>query len=235
MSIKYALIARYARVKQSMQTLSERLLSAHEEERKRLAKDLHDSMGQNLATIKFNLQRVNRTIKNGLIDDIISEISGSIGELRDISSGLMPLSLQTVGIVKTIEACSHKFTEKTGINTSLETDDLPHTSLEVELNLFRIYQEALSNAAKHSGAGNIFITIRHSKPRLVVMEITDDGQGFDYRQVHSENSELGLSIMQERARIIGGNFTITSVINKGTTIRVEAPVTIISKPYVRRE
>jgi signal transduction histidine kinase len=222
--IKYALIARYARVKKSMDSLSGRLLSAHEEERKRLAKDLHDSMGQNLAMIKFNLQRINRTMNNRIIDDIITEISGSIAELRDITSGLMPLSLQAVGIIKTIEATAHIFSQKTGINTSLDSENLPRTSLEVELNLFRIFQEAMNNAAKHSGAANIIISLRQGLPRLIVMEITDDGHGFDYRQVHSNNSELGLSIMQERARIIGGNLTVTSTKNKGTTIRVEAPV-----------
>jgi signal transduction histidine kinase len=227
MSIKYAVIARYARVKQRMHTLSERIFSAHEEERKRLAKDLHDSMGQNLAAIKFNLQRINLSVKNNLVDNIIADISASIVELRDITSGLMPVSLQAIGLIKTVEAFAQKFSENTGIDCKIESEDLPLMSLEVELNLYRILQEAMNNAAKHARAKNVIIKLFPSSPSLVVMEITDDGHGFDHRQVYSENSGMGLSIMQERARIIGGNLTVTSIKNKGTTIRVEAPAKIV--------
>ncbi len=85
--VKYGLIARYVRIKNGMQELSGRILSAQEEERKRLSRDLHDSMGQNLAAVKFNLQRINKEMKNKLIDGVIDEISGSIKELRDIALG----------------------------------------------------------------------------------------------------------------------------------------------------
>ena len=218
--IKYGIISRFARIKNDMQTISSRLLSAHEDERSRLARDLHDGMGQNLVAIKFNLQRVNSCMKNRLIDGIIEEISISISELRDISSGLMPVSLKEVGLSKLLKIHSDHFSKSTGVSVTVESDNPPRLSLPVELNIFRIFQEALNNAAKHSGATNIRVSFREG-PSGLVMQIHDDGRGFDVKRVQAENQGLGLSIMQERVRIIGGDITIQSGNNQGTTIIVK--------------
>ncbi len=222
-SIKYGLIVRYARIKRSMHALSEKLLSAQEEVRNRLARDLHDSMGQNLAAVKFNLQRINKEAKNELIDGVIEEVSGSIKELRDIAAGLMPVSLRTMGLKKTIEFYAEKFSEKTGIKVRVDSGDMPRTSPEIELHLFRVFQETVNNSAKHSGATIVDIALRHGSPRLV-MEIRDNGCGFDYHQAQPERPGMGLSIMAERMRVVGGDLTVTSAKGKGTTIRAEAPV-----------
>lgn len=223
MSIKYGLIARYVRIKHSMQVLSGKLLSAHEEERKRLAGDLHDSMGQDLAGVKFNLQRINRDMKNKLLDGVIEEVSDSIKELREITAGLMPVSLKATGLKKTFEAYAGKFSEKTGIKVSMAAEDLPRLSPEMEINIFRVFQEALNNAAKHSSATDLGITLRHGSPRII-MEIRDNGCGFDYQKARSGDSGMGLSIMAERMRVMGGDLTVTSIKGEGTTVRAEAPI-----------
>ncbi len=221
--VKYGLIARYVRIKNGMQELSGRLLSAQEEERKRLSRDLHDSMGQNLAAVKFNLQRINKEMKNERIDGVIDEISGSIKELRDITSGLMPVSLQAIGLKKTLEAYAGKLSAKTGMGIYVDADEVPRLAEETELNLFRFFQEAVSNAAKHSGASKVNVSLRHKPPRIV-LEIRDNGCGFDYRQSQSVRSGMGLSIMAERMKMLGGNMEVASLRDSGTTVRAEAPV-----------
>jgi len=231
--IKYGIFARFARIKKNMQTLSSRLLSAHEEERTRLARELHDGMGQILAAVKFNLQRINGEMKSRHIDGIIEEVSVGINELRGITAGLMPISLKAVGLANTITSHAAQYSKKTGITVSVEADDLPRQSPDVELNLFRIFQEALNNAVKHSGAGSVVISLRKGPPGIV-MQIRDDGHGFDFQKALSANQGLGLSIMQERGRIMGGHVSIQSGKAQagkaqagkaqGTIITVEVPV-----------
>ena len=220
--MKYGIISRFVRIKNDMQTMSSRLLSAHEDERSRLARELHDGMGQSLLAIKFNLQRVNSGVQNRLIDGVIEEISYSINDLRDISTGLMPASLKVAGLAKLLKTHAAQFSKSTGICVAVETDDLPRLSLSVELNIFRIFQEVLNNSAKHSGATNIRVS--HIKSQLgLIIQIHDDGSGFDVKSVQANNQGLGLSIMQERVRIIGGDITIQSGKNIGTTIILEVP------------
>ena len=221
--IKYGLIVRFARIKENMQSLSARLLSAHEEERSRLARELHDGMGQNLVAVKFNLQRINREMNNRLIDGIIEEVSAGINELRDITAGLMPVSLKAMGLANTVSFYAAQYSKKTGMAVSVEADDISRPSPEVELNLFRIFQEALNNAVKHAGAGSVVISLRNS-PSGLVMRIRDDGRGFDSQEVQAANRGLGLSIMRERSRLMGGNIHLQTGKDQGTTITVEVPV-----------
>jgi len=221
--MKYGLVARFARIKTDMESLSSRLLSAHEEERARLARELHDGMGQNLTAIKFNLQRVNGEMQSRHIDGIIEEVSVGINELRGITAGLMPISLKAMGLANTITSHAAQYSKKTGLSVSVEADDLPRQSPDVELNLFRIFQEALNNAVKHSGAGSVVISLRKGPPGIVIT-IQDNGHGFDFEKALTANQGLGLSIMRERSRIMGGHLSIESAKGQGTTIRVEAPI-----------
>ena len=220
--MKYGIISRFARIKIDMQTMSSRLLSAHEDERSRLARDLHDGMGQNLVAVKFNLQRVNTGLNNRLIDGVIEEISGNINDLRDISTGLMPASLKAVGLANLLKTHAVQFSKNSGICVVVETDEPSRLPLPVELNIFRIFQEVLNNAAKHSGATNISVSLKEESNGLA-MQIHDDGSGFDIKSVQANNQGLGLSIMQERVRIIGGDITMQSGRNIGTTIILEVP------------
>ncbi len=220
--IKYGIISRFARIKNDMQTMSSRLLSAHEDERSRLARELHDGMGQSLLAIKFNLQRVNSGMQNRLIDGVIEEISISINDLRDISTGLMPASLKAVGLAKLLKAHAGQFSKSSGICVAVEADETSRLSLPVELNIFRVFQEALNNAAKHSGATNIMVSLRET-PHGLLMQINDNGCGFDIQSMQAKNQGLGLSIMQERVRIIGGDMTMRSANNTGTKITLEVP------------
>ncbi len=135
----------------------------------------------------------------------------------------MPVSLQAIGLKKTLEVYAWKLSDETGVGISVDADDVPRLAEEVELNLFRIFQEAVSNAAKHSGASKVNVSLRHSPPRIV-LEIRDNGCGFDYQQARSVRSGMGLSIMAERMKMLGGKMEVASLRDLGTTVRAEAPV-----------
>lgn len=220
--IKYGVISRFARIKKEMQELSSRLISAYEDERSRLARELHDGMGQNLVAIKFNLQRVNSAMGNRLINGVIEEISAGINELRDITNGLMPASLKSAGLVNTIHNHIANYARNSDICVRAEAGTVPRLAPFVELNVFRIFQEALNNAIKHSSAANILVSLQARSTQLVMI-IQDDGRGFDVNSVRAENCGLGLSTMQERSRTINGTTRVLSGNNSGTTIIVEVP------------
>ena len=203
--------------------LSGRILTAHEEERKRLARELHDGLGQSLLAVKFNLQRVNRELKDRLIDGVIEELSGSMNELRDISTGLRHPFLEEMGIGAALKSFGQKFSEKTGIKVSVSADTARRPVALIEENLFRIFQEALSNVAKHSGAKNVRVSFQISGDRAV-MEIEDDGRGFDYFKALSEGRGIGLSTINERVELVGGHGRVKSRSGKGTILSIEVPV-----------
>ena len=122
MCVVYALVIRFLRFRASAKKLSGRILNAHEEERKRLARELHDGLGQNLLAVKFNLQMVNQPMKNQRIGEIIDEITGNIDELRRISMGLSSPFLEVMGIGAAINTFGKQFFEKTGIKITVASD-----------------------------------------------------------------------------------------------------------------
>jgi len=194
----YGADARFSRGMHGMKLFSERILVAHEEERKRLARELHDGLGQSLLATKFNLQRMNQEKEDRLIDGVVEELSGCIDELREISAGLRPPFLEEMGLAAVIRMYGNKVAAKTGIQVDIEADLQQRPSARIEDNLFRIFQEALGNAAKHSGAGNVKVSLTRSKDR-VVMEVADDGHGFDYPNALSKGWGIGLKTMEEES------------------------------------
>jgi len=223
MCVVYALVVRFLRFRSMTMALSGRILTAHEEERKRLARDLHDGLGQSLLAVKFNLQRVNRELKDRLIDGVIEELSCSMNELRDISAGLRPPFLEEMGIGAALKSFGKKFSEKTGTKVSVSSDTARRPVALIEENLFRIFQEALSNVAKHSGAKTVKVSFQIFGDRAV-MEIEDDGRGFDYFKALSEGRGIGLSTINERVELVGGHLRVKSRSGKGTILSIEVSV-----------
>jgi len=221
--LMYAMISRFVRTRDRMKALSSRILTAYEKERKRLSRELHDGLGQSLLAVKFNLQRTNRDMRNSLVEGVISELSGGIDELRNILMGLRPPLLDERGIEAALKIYGRRFSEKTGIDIDVRVDLHRRPPLPVEENLFRIFQEALSNIARHSGAKRGVVSLSDSDG-LLVMAIEDDGTGFDSRRKSDEGACMGLSTMEERAELMDGNLTITSKKGKGTAIRVQISV-----------
>ena len=203
--------------------LARRLLSAHEDERARLARELHDDMGQNLLAIKLHLQKINLTLEDAPLAPVVDEISASIHDLRRILAGLMPASLQSTGLGPTLKGYARSLAERCDLPITATIDDFPRPPPEVELHLFRIAQEALHNAVNHSGARRLQLSLRPTGSELI-LRIEDNGRGIDPRAVSGERSGMGLSTMEERARMMQGTFDIQGRPGQGTTVAVAVPL-----------
>jgi PAS domain S-box-containing protein len=210
--------------------LSSELLEAQEKERARLARELHDSIGQALSTMKVRVETLLRLAKSDLsrieegdLASLVSMIRQTVEEVRNISMDLRPSTLDSLGIVPTIDWFSREF-----------RITYPYMQIEKEIHLretevpdplkiviYRIVQEACNNAAKHSGAKIMQISLAKidGEIRLVVK---DNGRGFDLEELLSEETAergFGITSMKERAELSGGAFFIESGIGKGTTIQ----------------
>ncbi len=210
--------------------LSSKLITVQEQERRKIARDIHDSIGQSLAAIKFRIEQALRRRKvkgeeadRGSLEGIIPLVQESINEARRIQTDLRPPSLDDLGIVATISwFCRqfHKSYPGIGMETRL---DLEETSVSDRLKIviYRICQEALNNVAKHSDATKVEVYLG-GESDAVELRIHDNGKGFELDQTLSEKytaNRMGLVSMKERAELSGGSFTIETAKGRGTTIR----------------
>ncbi|HSJ25146.1 MAG TPA: ATP-binding protein [Longimicrobiales bacterium] len=207
---------------------AQRALAAQEEERKRIAQELHDGIAQTMAALRVRL-RVARaledsTVRDQLVERVGAELGEAIEEVRRIAQGLRPPALDMLGLAPAIESCARGMG---GAGTALELDVEVEAvegllSPEAELVLYRIVQEALSNASRHAGAARVRVRLgRRSGGVEAVVE--DDGRGFDVAAEMSRGG-LGLFGMQERAGYVGGTVNIESSPDRGTTVRATIPV-----------
>ena len=217
------------RVKRNEQMARQRflrqLIESQEGERKRIAAELHDSLGQNLLLIK------NRALL-GLGDESgareqFQEISGlasrTIREVREISYDLRPYQLDRLGLTKAIRAACRQVEESTQIDLTAAVEIIDGlVPQDLEINVYRIVQEGLTNIVKHAQASAAGVIIRRVD-RSVVIEISDNGRGFT-PSAHGQSTGLGLSGIRERASMLGGTAEITSSPGNGTRASVEIPI-----------
>lgn len=202
---------------------SKMLIESQEEERKRLSKELHDSLGQNLLVIKnrLALYQMNENPDPGEINDISDLIKDSIDEVKEISSNLHPHQLERLGLNKAIQSMINKISASGNIAIEFRTDDITGLlSRDREINLYRIIQESLNNIVKHSNSGKALIEILKSE-NLITVRVEDYGKGFDFSGIEIADNlaeGLGLKSINERARILGGDLKIESEIGRGTRI-----------------
>lgn len=220
------------RAEEEIRQLSGRLLQAQEDERRRLARELHDSTAQALAAIGINLSvvqksaRMDKTARRCLAE-AIAMASECSDEIRTISHSLHPLVLDERNLSTALRWHVDGFTRRTNIAVDLkvspELDGLPK---ETETALFRIVQEGLTNVFRHSGSARATVELARNAGE-VILQIVDEGRGMDSagmdmgRTMHGTPG-IGMLSMRERARHLGGHFEITSS-GKGTTLRVRLP------------
>ena len=226
--IMYGLIARYARVTQSLKNLSGKILDAQEEERRRLSRDLHDGIAQSLLAIKLNLQMIKAQTQKGILtepgifSELISEVSHSITELRNIAMALRPSFIEDTELSEIFKWYSKKFQKRTGISISIKTTGPIQASITVKDNLFRVYQEALTNVLKHAKASSVDVFLQ-KKGRIIYLKIDDNGQGFPLKS-YTGDKGIGLSTIKERIELLGGVFRIKSIPGRGTSLWIEVPI-----------
>lgn len=197
---------------------SQELLVSQEEERKRISKDLHDGLGQQLLLIK------NKVVKNN-DDEAKSLVETAIEEVRGISRDLHPFQLQEMGITKAIEMTLSQIDENTTLFISSEIDNIDYVfDKSQEVNIFRIVQEALSNIIKHANAEATKVTLKRNL-NSILLEIKDNGVGFDFSNKYNNVKSLGLKTLLERTKFLKGQMKVTSKKNQGTTIEFIFPTT----------
>jgi signal transduction histidine kinase len=209
------------------------ITGAQEDERKRIARELHDDTAQGLAVLSRRLDAISMDPKQ-LPESVIQRLEemrelthSTLQGVRRFSQDLRPSTIDDLGLLPTLEGLTTDLIEKGRIEAELKVlGDKRRLSPETELNLFRITQEALRNVEKHSGASRVVIAVAFSADKVRIT-IEDDGQGFKQPDRTGElatTGKLGLIGMHERAQLLNGTLTVQSEPSKGTTVTVEVPV-----------
>jgi signal transduction histidine kinase len=234
-SIRYAIERRRTEEvlresEKKLKLLSSRLLSAQEEERKRIAGDIHDSISSSLSALKFGLENALQQTEQGAVapeslKSLVSLAQMTIEESRRIMTDLRPSALDDLGVVSTMGWFCREF-QKTYSTIRIEQkaevseNDVPES---LKIAIFRVMQEAFHNIAKHSKAERATLCLAKNGGSIELC-IKDHGTGFDVNACLSKGKGLGLTSMRERTELSGGSFKVESMIGAGTTIKAAWPV-----------
>jgi len=212
-----------------LRRLSARLLSLQDEERRRIAREIHDGLGQELAAAKMILDGVLAkypapNVSQAAIDtsDLVDR---AIKQVRTISHLLHPPLLDEVGLISALRWFLEGLSERSGISVRLEVDppDLDRFKPELETAIFRIIQEALTNMFRHSGARNGCVSLKQSEDQITVI-VSDDGKGIaeQVAQLRPDSVGVGIGGMRQRVSELGGRFRLSNA-NPGTVVEIVVP------------
>jgi len=215
--------------------LSKSLVDIQEAERRRIAKELHDHLGQVLTGLQFMLestkQQASGTQRSNL-EEIQDAVSDIIRQVREMSLNLRPSMLDDMGLVPTLIWHFDRYTSQTGIRVNFQRNEIPgRLPLEIETAAYRIIQEALTNVARHAQVNEVLVGLVVQENTLWV-EVLDKGKGFEV-SAEVEKPSSGLSGMRERVGLLGGYMVLESFINQGTQIVAALPLT--DQPLERRK
>jgi len=209
--------------------LAGRLITAREEERARIARDLHDDIGQRVASLSIGLSRAQRHIPEGskvsrqALSALEQQTTRLSADLRHLSHELHPSALEHLGLLEALRERCDDFTQDSGVAVRLDVSDTwPEVSDAFALCLYRVAQEALRNAARHAGARQVTVALDRLDGHLT-MEVSDDGCGFDPANATARRKGLGLISLAERVRMLGGELAITAGPGNGTHLAVTLP------------
>jgi signal transduction histidine kinase len=208
-----------------LQVLSHRLIEAQEAERRHIARELHDEIGQVLTAVKLNLQGIQRFFQDERLEarlsDSIDIVEHALQQVRDLSLNLRPSLLDDLGLVAALRWYIDRFVHRTGIQVHLHVGaSVSRVAAGVETACFRVVQESLTNVARHAQAHQVEVCL--TQQAELELLIQDDGHGFDVRAMReraAQGSSLGLPGMEERVVLAGGDLEVESTPQQGTTIR----------------
>jgi signal transduction histidine kinase len=214
-----------------LRSLSSQLLTVQENERRRISREIHDSLGQSLSAIKFKIENITHQMRESsykeMLETLLPIIQESIEESRRIQMDLRPSILDDLGIIATLTWFSREFQKiysniRVDKEVEIAENEVPDTLKTV---IYRISQEALNNIAKHSQADSVRLSLKKAADRIE-LAIRDNGRGFDLEGTLSADTSrkgLGLTSMRERTELSGGRFEIESTPGKGTIIKAYWP------------
>jgi len=225
------------RAEEEIRHLSQQLIRATEEERKRLARDLHDELGQALTALHFGMEAVHNSLPGELkaqattCDELLGQVEALGDKIRNLASELRPDMLDDLGLIPTLKWYIKDFVKRIGglqiVFQAIGVKRRPEA--EIEIVLYRFLQEALNNIAKHAKAKHVSVLLTYSHPKLI-FTIKDDGVGFaqagPVEPSGAKKQGIGLLGMRERIGSVGGTIDIHSRKNKGTVIRAELPFSL---------
>ena len=208
-----------------------KVISAQEEERKRIARELHDETGQSLTSLLVGLKVVETFDDMDQVryrlGELKSTVAATVEAVHDLSMELRPSLLDDLGLVPALQRYVKDYSRRFGMAADFQAVSLDGQRFapEIEITLYRIIQEAMTNAARHAAAGRVSVLLE-SRPTSVLAIVEDDGDGFDLHGVLGTEmrDRLGLYGMEERAMLVGGRLTIESTPKTGTTVFVEVPL-----------
>jgi PAS domain S-box-containing protein len=206
--------------------LSRRLMTAQEAERSRIARELHDGIGQSLALLSIQLQRAGQPASSGKKGPGIAELCVKLKQIGHqvsrLSHQLHSSELEFLGLAVAVKSLCREFSEQYHISIGCVCTDLPFDlENDIALGFLRVVQEALHNVAKHSRAARVDVTLA-AEGNDLILTVADDGVGFDMKKVRN-TAGLGMISMRERMQLIGGEFHVTSQPDGGTKIQARAP------------
>jgi PAS domain S-box-containing protein len=214
---------------QRIRDLAGRLIAAQEEERKRIARDLHDDLNQQMAALSIGLSKLKRQIAEPVDprhDEIImlqERAADVIAKIRELSHDLHSTILEHIGLPEALKSLCEEFRSQRGININLRTSgEIATIPSDVELCLYRVVQESLQNVARHSGAKCAEVTLAGTG-HFLELSVTDEGVGFDSENLRPHDG-LGLISMQERIHLLHGDLQIKAQPGRGTELRARLPI-----------
>ncbi len=220
------------RAERRMRALSQRIVTAQEAERRRVARELHDGVGQLLSSALFRARSLIDSLRaddgeaRAHAERMNAVLERAMSEVRTISQNLMPSELEDLGLVPAVRMMCEEFSERTGIPVTVGTNvDGDRFHGEIELTLYRAIQEALTNIDKHAAASRVGVAVRDDGAAIVA-RIRDDGIGLSARREQgngSRGSGIGLASMMQRASYLGGTVQVEPVPGSGTEIVVRVP------------
>lgn len=212
----------------AIRTLTGHLQNVREEERLRMSREIHDELGQLLTVLKMEVSWLNKRIESGnkiakdKLEEIFTLIDTIVKSVRRIASELRPSLLDDLGMLAAMEWFLEDFERRSGIVKELY---IPETEIQLpaalKIGLFRIFQESLTNVARHSGAKKVIVRLEQRDKKLILI-IKDNGEGFDDKKAAKQT--LGLLGMKERTLMMDGQYSISGVQGEGTTVKVIIPL-----------
>jgi signal transduction histidine kinase len=227
------------RANAALQDAQRRLLTEREQERKHLAREIHDQVIQDLLGVNHLLDEIaededsTSLLKNELAD-ARSSICKLVTDLRHICGNLRPPTIDNLGLGAALQSHTHDWSRRTGIPVELELDaNLGRLPEAIELSVFRIVQEGLSNIRRHAQANAVQIYLKHTSPRLLMISIADDGhglaEGFDLAAL-SAKGHYGLLGISERVALLGGRLRLQNQAGGGMLLQAEIPHPRVAQP-----
>jgi signal transduction histidine kinase len=215
-----------ARNRQALQQLSARLVDAQETERRTISRELHDEVGQSIGALLVDVGRLTSALPDARpevkrqLESIKSVAERTFRSVRNIALLLRPSMLDDLGLAAALEWQAREVSRSSEMEVSVDSEQIPEQLPdEYRISIYRLVQEALNNAVRHSGAKNATVAVE-TLPRSIVVRVADNGRGFDARRSRG----MGLLGMEERVRRLGGTLSVDSQPGKGTTITAELPI-----------